>query len=107
MCQKTEQEFWEATYQEIDVALSAAMKFEKEHTLPLLAIQATWAAVQQRSEKILALDKLIGADSGDKNKLTGPMSKTEMLTETGKLAAFQAKWNAKKKKEREAKLESA
>lgn len=103
LCQKTEQEFWEATYREIDVALSAAMRFEEEHTLPLLAIHATWVAVQQRSEKMLDLDKLMGAN---KNKTSGPMSKTEMLTEMGKLAEFQAKWKAKKER-KEAKLESA
>jgi len=81
------------------------MKFEKEHTLPLLAIQATWAAVQQRQEKkMLPLDKLMGLDE---DRVKGPMSKTAMLTEVGKLADFQAKWKAKKKKEREAKLESA
>lgn len=79
------------------------MRFEQEHTLPLLAIHATWAAVQQRGEKMLSIDKLMGKD----NKASGQMSKPAMLTEVGKLANFQAKWNAKKKKEREAEIESA
>jgi len=108
LCQKTEEEFWTATYHEIDVSLQAAMKFEKEHTLPLLAIQATWAAIQQRQDKkMLSLDKLMGLN--DKKAPSGPMSKSEMLTEVGKLADFQAKWKAKKKKKEreEAKLASA
>lgn len=110
LCQKTDNDFWEATYQEIDVSLKAAMKFEQEHTLPLLAIQATWAAVQQRQEKkMLSIEKLMGTDD---KQASGPMSKTEMLTEVGKLADFQAKWKAKqrkkkKKEEEEANLESA
>ena len=106
MCQKTEENFWEATYREVDTALSAAMKFEREHTLPLLAIQATWAAVQQRQEKkLLGLEELMGQQE---DKVNGPMTKSEMLTEVGKLADFQAKWKAKKKKEaKEAELEGA
>ena len=82
------------------------MKFEKEHTLPLLAVHATWVAVQQRQEKkMLNLDELMGTKGKGAD---GPMSKTEMLTQVGKLADFQAKWKAKKKKEREeAKLKSA
>jgi hypothetical protein len=71
------------------------MKFEQEHTLPLLAIEATWAAVQQKSEKLWTLDKLLGK----KQKATGPMSKGDMLLEVGKLAEFQDK--QKKKKEEE------
>jgi len=86
------------------------MRFEQEHTLPLLAIGATWAAVQQRSEKMLDIDKLMGKSKS--GAVNGPMSKTEMLTEVGKLADFQAKWKAKKlkrekKEEEEANLTSA
>jgi len=103
LCEKTEQDFWEASYREIDIALSAAMKFEEEHTLPLLAIGATWAAVQYKSDKMLDLDKLMG--KGKEGASTGPMSKASMLNEVAKLADFQA---AKKKKEKEeADLESA
>jgi hypothetical protein len=101
LCQKTEEEFWESTYREIDYALTAAMRFEQEHTLPLLAIEATWAAIQQRSEKMLDIEKLMG-----KKETGGTMSKTEMLTEAGKLADFTRRQKAKRKKEEED-LESA
>jgi len=102
LCQKTEQDFWEATYRELDIALEAASKFEQEHTLPLLAIHATWAALQARQEKkLLDIDKLMG-----KKDIGGKMSRSEMLTEVGKLADFHAQHKAKLKRE-EAKLESA
>jgi len=79
------------------------MRFEQEHTLPLLAIEATWAAVQQRSEKMLDIEKLMG-----RSENAGPMSQSERMTGVGKLAEFQARHNAKKKKEKEeAELEGA
>ena len=107
MCQKTDQDFWEATYREIDTALTAAMRFEQEHTLPLLAIQATWAAVQLAraygGEKMLDIDKLMGKDA---DKASGQMSKAAMMSELTKLSTVQTKWKEEKKK-KEADLESA
>jgi len=98
LCQKTEQDFWEATYRELDIALEAATKFEQEHTLPLLAVHATWVAVQMKQEKkLLDIDKLMG-----KKELGGTMSRSEMLTEVGKLADFHAQHKAKLKKKKEA-----
>jgi len=75
------------------------MKFEDEHTLPLLALHATWVAVQQREKKLLSIEKLMG----DK-QMGGKQSKSEMMTEVGKLADFHAKHKAKKKKEEMKKL---
>jgi hypothetical protein len=75
------------------------MRFEEEHTLPLLAIQATWAAVQQKNEKMLSIDKLMG-----KKEMGGAMSKTEMMTEVGKLADFHNKHKAKQAKKEEEEL---
>jgi len=65
----------------------------------LLAIHATWAAIQQRQEKkLLDIDKLMG-----KKEIGGKMSRSEMMTEVGKLADFHAQHKAKLKKEKEAK----
>jgi len=74
------------------------MKFEQEHTLPLLAIHATWVAVQQRQDKkLLDIDKLMG-----KKEIGGKQSRSDMLTEVGRLADFHAKHKARlKKKEAE------
>jgi len=64
----------------------------------LLAIQATWAAIQQRQEKkLLDIDKLMG-----KKEIGGKQSRSEMLTEVGKLANFHAQHKAKLKKKKEA-----
>jgi len=88
----------------VDVALTAAMKFEQEHTLPLLAILATWVAVQQRQEKsLLDIDKLMGKTKG----AGGPMSQSEMMTEVGKLAEFHNQRKAKLAREEAAKKEEA
>ena len=68
------------------------MKFEQEHTLPLLAIHATWAAVQQKSDKLWSLDKLLG-----KKANIGPMSQADMLLEAGKLVGLSSKKTKEKK----------
>ena len=84
------------------------MRFEQEHTLPLLAIQATWAAVQlgraYGGEKMLGIDKLMGKES---DKVSGTMSKAAMMGELTKLATVQAKWKKDKKEKKEAELEGA
>lgn len=72
------------------------MRFEQEHTLPLLAIHATWAAVQYKSEKLWNIDKLMGK----KDKAAGPMTKAAMLVQVGKLAEFQAAQKKKKEEEK-------
>jgi len=76
MCGKKERDFWEATYREIDIAIQAALKFEQDHDLPMMAILATWTAVQHRAEKMLDIEQLLGK-SGTHN---APMSKTEMVS---------------------------
>jgi hypothetical protein len=74
------------------------MKFEQEHTLPMLAVHATWVAVQTgyiRSKgKPLKLEKLLGKeDSGSQ------MSKGDMMANALLLQEFHNKQKEKKKKE--------
>lgn len=97
MCNKTEQDFWEATYREIDIAITAALKFEQDHVLPMMALQATWNAIQQRSEKLLDIEKLLG-----KGESHAPMSKTEMVANI--YWVHEKAVEIRKKKEEEAKL---
>jgi hypothetical protein len=59
------------------------MKFEQEHTLPMLAVHATWVAVQQRQEKrMLSIEKLMGKEEVGSS---GPMTKAGMLGQVGML----------------------
>ncbi len=98
MCHKTEADFWEATYREIDIAIQAALQFEQDHDLPMMALQATWNAIQQRSEKMLDIDDLLGKGKGSR----GPMSKTEMVSNM--YWVHEKAVELQKKKEEEAKL---
>jgi hypothetical protein len=97
MCNKTEQDFWEATYREIDIAIQAALKFEKDHDLPRMALLATWTAIQHRSEKLVEIDKLLGNSATNQ-----PMSKTEMVANV--YWVHEKAVELQKKKEEEAKL---
>ncbi len=76
------------------------MKFEQEHTLPMLAVHATWVAVQMgminSKGKPMKLDKLLGKDDKDGG---GQMSKGDMMANALILQEFHSKQMEKKKKE--------
>jgi hypothetical protein len=74
------------------------MKFEQEHTLPMLAVQATWVAVQMghinAKGKPLSIEKLLGKkDSGSQ------MTRSAMMAEALVLQDFHNKQMEKKKEE--------
>jgi hypothetical protein len=102
LCKKKETDFWEATYREINIALTSAMKFEQEHTLPMLAVQATWVAVQMGNinakGKPLSIEKLLGRKDTAKGE---PMTRSGMMAEALVLQDFHNKQMEKKKKEEE------
>jgi hypothetical protein len=79
------------------------MKFEQEHTLPLLAVQATWAAVQMghinAKGKPLSIEKLLGKKESKSS--SGPMTRSGMMAEALVLQDFHNKQMEKKKKEEE------
>ena len=74
------------------------MKFEKEHTLTLMAVHATWVAVQMghmnSKGKPMKLEKLLGKED-DK----GQMSKGDMMANALLLQDFHNKQMEKKKEE--------
>ena len=75
------------------------MKFDQEHTLPMLAVHATWLAVQtghmNTKGKPMKLEKLLGRD----DKGGGQMSKGDMMANALVLQDFHNKQMEKKKKE--------
>jgi hypothetical protein len=75
------------------------MKFEQEHTLPMLAVHATWVAVQtgmiNSKGKPMKLEKLLGKE--DAKKASGPMTRSGMMAEALVLKDFHEKQMAKKK----------
>ncbi len=82
------------------------MKFEKEHTLPMLAVHATWVAVQnghiKSKGKPLSIEKLIGdstSDSKASSPVRGPMTRSAMMSEALMLKEFQERQGEKKKEE--------
>lgn len=103
LCKRSEQDFWEATYREINIALTSAMKFEQEHTLPMLAVQATWVAVQMgyinSKGKPLSIEKLLGRKGAKGSR--EPMTRSAMMAEALVLQDFHNKQMEKKKKEEE------
>ena len=79
------------------------MKFDKEYTLPLLAVHATWVAVQMGTVnskgKPLSIEKLLGKDETSSGG-GGPMTRSAMMVEVSTLAEFNARQMEKKKKEK-------
>ena len=82
------------------------MKFEKEHTLPMLAVHATWVAVQnghiKAKGKPLSIEKLLGdafSGDGDKAQARGPMTRSAMMSEALMLKEFHDKQMEKEKEE--------
>ena len=78
------------------------MKFDKEYTLPLLAVHATWVAVQMGTVnskgKPLSIEKLLGKQETGSDG--GPMTRSAMMVEVSTLAEFNARQMEKKKKEK-------
>jgi len=75
------------------------MKFEQNHTLPMLAVHATWVAVQtghiNAKGKPLSIEKLLGKAEIK----AGPMTRSAMMGEALMLKEFHDKQMEKKKKE--------
>jgi len=80
LCQKTEEQFWKATLREVTVAIQAAMDFQEEYTLPLMAVHATWTAYQQRVDKMVSIEKLLNVKDAKDAATDGPMSSQEMIS---------------------------
>jgi hypothetical protein len=78
------------------------MKFDREHTLPMLAVHATWVAVQTglvtSKGKPLSIEKLLGKQE-TAGASGGPMTRSGMMAEAATLAEFNARQMEKKKKE--------
>ena len=75
------------------------MKFEQEHMLPLLAVHATWVAVQtgmiNSKGKPLTIEKLLGKKGTGKDK--GPMTRSAMMSEALMLKEFHDRKMVEKK----------
>jgi len=80
------------------------MKFDSEHTLPLLAVHATWVAVQMgmvnNKGKPLSMEKLLGKKETAEAS-GGPMTRSAMMAEVTNLAEFNARQMEKKKEKEE------
>ena len=80
------------------------MKFEQEHTLPLLAVHATWVAVQtgtiNSKGKPLTIEKLLGKKGkAGKEVDKGPMTRSGMMAEALVLKEFHDRKMAEKKED--------
>ena len=68
------------------------MKFEQEYTLPLLAVHATWVAVQMGTinskGKPLTIEKLLGKKGKAGTADRGPMTRSAMMSEALVLKEF-------------------
>ncbi len=69
------------------------MKFEQEHTLPMLAVHATWVAVQtgmvNSKGKPLSIEKLLGKTQTGQTAKGEPMTRSAMMSEALVLKEFQ------------------